>query len=172
MPDKPNQQGRQTTFRESDGRIVPYPAEGQSVREKPSNAGVGKAARPLRDPDQTPPVLSDGISVLTRLDRIHQRAESQPEAVFNNLFSLLNVQLLWHAFRRMKRGKAPGVDHVTLEDYEQNLRGNLQDLLRRLHRGSYRPHPACVRTFPKGMGKRVRWVSLAWKTSSSNALSS
>ncbi len=77
--------------------------------------------------------------MLTRLDHIHQRAESQPEAVFNNLFSLINYQLIWHAFRRLKRGKAPGVDNVTLEDYEEDLRANLQDLLQRLHRGNYRP---------------------------------
>ena len=91
--------------------------------------------------------------MLTRLDHIHQRAESQPEAVFNNLFSLLNYQLLWHAFRRLKRGKAPGVDSVTVEDYEENLQGNLQDLLQRLHRGNYRPQPSLRKNIPKGNGK-------------------
>jgi len=46
--------------------------------------------------------------VLTRLDCITHRAETQPEAVFNNLFSLLNFELLGLAFRRLKRGKVPG----------------------------------------------------------------
>ena len=119
MPDKPNTQGRQMTFRESDGRIVPTKPDRQSGGPKPGNAGVGKAARPSRDSDRAPPVLSDGPSVLTRLDRIHQRAESHPEEVFNNLFSLLNYQLLWHAFRRLKRGKTPGIDRVTVEAYEE-----------------------------------------------------
>jgi group II intron reverse transcriptase/maturase len=91
--------------------------------------------------------------VITRLDRIHQRAETQPEAVFNNLFSLLNHQLLWHAFRRLKRGKVPGVDGVTLEAYEENLRENLQVLLQQLHRGSYRPQPSLRKDIPKGNGK-------------------
>ena len=129
MPNKPNQQGRQTTLRESDGRIVPTKLDTHSSGTKPGNAGVGKAARPLGDSDRTSPVRSDGSSVLTRLDHIHQRAETQPEEVFNNLFSLLNHQLLWHAFRRLKRGKAPGVDNVTLEDYEEDLQANLRDLL-------------------------------------------
>ena len=133
MPDKPNQQGRQTTFRESDGCIVPTPAEDQSAREKPGNTGAGKSARPTRDSDRTPAVRSDGTTVLTRLDRIHQRAESQPEAVFDNLFSLLNLSLLRRAFRRLKQGKAPGVDGVTLEDYEEHLWENLHSLLERLH---------------------------------------
>lgn len=153
MPDKPNQQGRQTTFRESDGRIVPMKLDCQSRGTKPGNSGGGKAARPLRDPDRAPTVLRDGPSVLTRLDHIHQRAETHPAEVFNNLFSLLNYKLLWQAFRRLKRGKAPGVDNVTLEDYEEDLRANLQDLLQRLHRGSYRPHPSLRKDIPKGNGK-------------------
>jgi RNA-directed DNA polymerase len=109
------------TFKESDGRIVPLKSGDQSDGMKPSNIGAGKAARPLRDPDRAPSVLRDGPTVLTRLDHIHQRAESQPDAVFNNLFSLLNYELLWFAFRRLKRGKAPGVDGVTLEDYEARI---------------------------------------------------
>ena len=113
------------TLRESDGRIIPTKLDYQSSGTKPGNAGVGKAARPLRDPDRAPPVLRDGASVLTRLDHIHQRAEAQPEEVFTNLFSLLNEQLLWHAFRRLKRGKAPGVDNVTLEDYEEDLQAKI-----------------------------------------------
>lgn len=141
------------TFRESDGRIVPQPAEVQSAGEKPSNIGAGKATRPLHDSDRAPPVLRDGSSVITRLDQIHQRAESQPNTVFNNLFSLLNDELLQLAFCRLKRGKAPGVDGVTLEDYESNLRENLQSLLQRLHRGSYRPQPSLRKNIPKGDGK-------------------
>jgi group II intron reverse transcriptase/maturase len=120
---------------------------------KPSNIGAGKAIRPVHDPDRAPPVLRDGPSVITRLDQIHQRAVTQPNAVFNNLFSLLNYELLWFAFRRLNRGKAPGVDGVTLEDYEANLQDNLQDLLQRLHRGSYRPQPSLRKNIPKGNGK-------------------
>jgi len=70
MPDKLNKQGRQKTFRESDGCKVPMKPEDQSGGPKPGNAGVGKAARPSRDSDRTSPVLSDGHSVLIRLFRI------------------------------------------------------------------------------------------------------
>jgi hypothetical protein len=65
------------TFRESDGRIVPKPAEVQSAGEKPSNIGAGKAARKLRDWDRAPSVLRDGLTVIIRLDQIHQRAATQ-----------------------------------------------------------------------------------------------
>jgi RNA-directed DNA polymerase len=153
MPDKLNKQGRQMTLRESDGYIVPPKLEDQSSGQKPGNTGVGKAARPSRDSDRTSPVRSGGPSVITRLDRITQRAKSHPTEVFNNLFSLLTIELLWHAFRRLKRGKVPGVDGVTVEAYEENLRENLEGLLQRIHRGSYRPQPSLRKNIPKGNGK-------------------
>jgi len=127
--------------------------EDQSSRTKSGNADEGKAVRISRDSDRAPTVLRDGLSVLSRLDRISQRAKTHPEEVFNNLFSLLNYELLWYAFRRLKRGKTPGVDGVTVEDYEENLRDNLRGLLERLHRGSYCPQPSLRKNIPKGNGK-------------------
>ena len=153
MLEKWNKRRQQMTPRESDDRIVPLKPEVQSGGVKPGNAGAGKAVGPSRDSELTPAVPSDGTSVLTRLDRITQRAESQPEEVFNNVFSALNYELLWYAFRRLKRGKTPGIDGVTVEDYEENLEANLRDLLERLHRGSYRPQPSLRKNIPKGNGK-------------------
>lgn len=91
--------------------------------------------------------------MLTRLDRITERAEQQPEATFNNVFSLLNYELLWLAFRRLKRNKAPGADGVTVDQYEKHLQENLLDLEARLHRRTYRPQPSLRREIPKGNGK-------------------
>jgi len=71
MPDEPKQQGRQTTLRESDGRIVPTTLDYQSSEQKPSNTGAGKAARILRDSDRAPSVLRDGTAVIIRLGRSH-----------------------------------------------------------------------------------------------------
>jgi len=66
------------TFRESDGRIVPQPAEDQSAGEKPGNSGPGKAARVSRDPDRTSPVLSDGTAMIRRPGHITtERRERQ-----------------------------------------------------------------------------------------------
>ncbi|WP_345689822.1 group II intron reverse transcriptase/maturase, partial [Novipirellula caenicola] len=88
-----------------------------------------------------------------RLDRITTRAEGNAAATFSNLFSLLNTELLFYAFRRLKRDKAPGIDGVTVDDYEENLQGNLQALEDRIHRGNYRPQPSLHRDIPKGEGK-------------------
>ena len=123
MPTEPQRRERQMTLWESDGRIVPLKPEVQSGGSKPGNAGAGKAAKPTRGPDRAPTVLRDGHSVLTRLDLITKRAEPDQAATFNNLYTLLNYELLWLAFRKLKRDKAPGVDGVTVDQYEAELAG-------------------------------------------------
>jgi len=153
MPDKLQKQGRQMTLWESDGCIVPQQLADQASETTPGNSGRGKASRPSRDPDQTPSTPSGGDSVLNRLDRITMRAEQKPEETFNNLFSLLTYELLWHAFRKLRRGKAPGVDGVTVDQYEEHLQANLRDLESRLHSQGYRPQPSERRDIPKGNGK-------------------
>jgi len=153
MPDKPKQQGRQMTLRESERCIVPQTLEDQSSETKSGNSGEGKAAGPSRDSKPTSPTHGGGNSVLDRLERITCRAISRPHEAFNNVFTLLTVELLWYAFRRLKRGKASGVDGVSMEDYEENLQSNLLDLQQRLHRGSYRPRPSVRKDIPKGNGK-------------------
>jgi group II intron reverse transcriptase/maturase len=137
----------------SDSRIVPQQPTCQVGETKPGNAGGGKAAKLSRERDQTPAGRSDGTPVHLRLDRITERAEQHPEERFNNLYSLLTYELLGQAFRRLQRDKAPGVDGVTVDQYEANLRDHLQDLATRLHRQSYRPQPSLRREIPKGDGK-------------------
>ena len=117
----------------------------------------------------TPTAPSDGHSVLDSTGSHHQASGNAPgRGTFNNLYSLLNYELLWYAFRKLKRDKAPGVDGVTVDQYEENLQENLQDLVTRLHRGAIDPSPACVATSRKGMARRGRWASPAWKTRSFN----
>ncbi len=137
----------------SDDRIEPLKREDPSRGSKPGNAGAGKAVRPSRGPNDPPTARSGGTSVHDRLERITQRAETHPKEVFNNLFSLLTLELLGDAYRKLKRDKAPGVDGVTVNHYEANWQGHLQDLIARLHRGAYRPQPSLRRDIPKGNGK-------------------
>jgi len=153
MPTEPQRRERQMTLWESDSCIVPQQRADQVRETRPGNAGGGKAAGLTRDTDRTSTVHSDGPSVLTRLDRITERAERDREATFNNVYSLLTYELLWYAFRKLKRDKAPGVDGVTVAHYEEHLEENLRDLETRLHRQRYRPRPSLRREIPKGNGK-------------------
>jgi group II intron reverse transcriptase/maturase len=137
----------------SDSRIVPLKCTDQVYESKLSNVSAGKAIKLSRETDRTRTLHSDGIDVLKRLDRISDRAKSQREEKFNNLFSLLTVDLLRQAFHKLERGKASGIDGQTVEQYEANLEGNLLDLETQLHRQSYRPHPSLRKEIPKGNGK-------------------
>ena len=91
--------------------------------------------------------------MLTRLNYITERAQEHTGEVFNNLYHLLNYELLWYAFRKLKSNKAPGNDGVTVEDYEAHLQENLGDLADRLKRQAYRPQPSLRRNIPKGENK-------------------
>jgi len=93
MPAKLNRQQRQMTLWESDDCIVPL---------TPGNAGRGKAVRPARESSRPPAAHRSRVPVNDRLDRITLRAEDDKAATFNNLFSLLNIELLFYAFRKLK----------------------------------------------------------------------
>lgn len=137
----------------SDSRIVPQKRTVQVRETKLGNASEGKATKLSREKDRTRPLHSDGIDVTKRLDRISDRAKSHREESFNNLFSLLDVDLLRQAFQKLERGKASGIDGQTVEQYGANLESNLLDLATRLHRQSYRPNPSLRKEIPKGNGK-------------------
>jgi RNA-directed DNA polymerase len=153
MPNKPKQRERQIAFWESDDRIVPKRRDSQSRQTKLGNASGGKAVKLTRSSDRAVSVHRDGEPLLTRLECITIEATRDEATRFNNLFSLLNYELLYEAYCQLKRGKAPGVDGRTLEDYGQNVIANLRSLVDRLHRGSYRPQPSLRRDIPKGNGQ-------------------
>lgn len=77
----------------------------------------------------------------TALKLITRMAEGDPTLRFTTLIHHLNVNNLMQCFRELKRNKAPGVDGVTLEDYEKNLKQNLTELVARMKAWRYRPQP-------------------------------
>lgn len=69
----------------------------------------------------------------------------------------VSKRVVWEAYLRVKANKgAPGVDGVTIERYEQNLKNNLFKLWNRLSSGSYFPAPVKAVPIPKAGGKGVR----------------
>lgn len=69
---------------------------------------------------------------------------------------VISKQLVWKAYQRVKANRgAAGVDGVTLEIFEQNLKGNLYKIWNRMSSGSYFPPPVRLVEIPKdGGGKR------------------
>jgi group II intron reverse transcriptase/maturase len=89
----------------------------------------------------------------TKLNLITRRAKEDKSCKFNNLMHLVNFKNLEECFRRLKKGKATGVDGTTIEEYEKNLRENLESLIKRMKKMSYRPQPVRRVYIPKDNGK-------------------
>ena len=69
----------------------------------------------------------------------------------------ISKRVVWEAYLRVKANKGVvGVDGVTIEQYEQDLKNNLLELWNRLLSGSYFPPPVKAVPIPKGGGKGVR----------------
>jgi RNA-directed DNA polymerase len=91
------------------------------------------------------------------LTRIGEKARQEPDLVFTSLYHHVSDRDNLHAcFQRMERDKAPGVDGVTKEQYEEDLEGNLQDLESRLKRLGYRPQPVRRKRIPKPGSTKTR----------------
>ena len=93
-------------------------------------------------------------SVSPGLERVRQAARQRKKEKFTALLHHISVDLLRDAFLALKRRAAPGVDGITWQDYEANLEGNLQNLHRSVHCGSYRAMPVKRRFIPKPDGKQ------------------
>jgi RNA-directed DNA polymerase len=69
----------------------------------------------------------------------------------------ISKQMVWEAYLRVSANKgAAGVDGVTIEQYEQNLKNNLFKLWNRMSSGSYFPPPVKAVEIPKAAGRGVR----------------
>ena len=137
-------------FEKSDARMVPRkspnawvtPAEGMEGR----GAAEGKLAQGNTSRSQS------RSNVLTRLERVGQRASEKKEK-FTNLLCHLKVPLLAEAYQRLRKNAASGVDGETWNSYGVDLDARLLDLESRIHRGSYHPWPVRRVHIPKGDGR-------------------
>lgn len=97
--------------------------------------------------------MPDQTTVHTSLQGIANKAASQPNYRFRNLYGLLNEDLLLDSWALVRQDAALGVDRVSAQDYEQDLAANVQDLVTRLKEKRY--HAKLVRRsyIPKADGK-------------------
>jgi group II intron reverse transcriptase/maturase len=92
-------------------------------------------------------------SVQTSLQAIALKAEKQPGYRFQNLFGMLNEELLKDSWRYIRKDAAYGIDRVSADEYEQNLDENIHQLVEDLKRKRYRAKLVLRRYIPKGNGK-------------------
>lgn len=68
---------------------------------------------------------------------------------------------VWEAYQKVKANKgAPGVDKVTLKEFEKDLQNNLYRLWNRLASGSYFPPPVLAVEIPKSHGEGTRMLGV------------
>lgn len=94
----------------------------------------------------------DGSPWATKLQRIGERSAQNKEGVFNNLGHILCVEMLRALYHQLDGVKAVGIDGVTKANYGADLERNLDDLMKRIRRGQYRPQPARITEVPKEDG--------------------
>jgi len=92
-------------------------------------------------------------SVLTSLQAIAKKASERPEYRFRDLFRLLNEEMLRDSWRDIRKSAAYGVDRVSAAEYEQDLDGNIHQLVDELKRKRYRAKNVRRVYIPKGNGK-------------------
>lgn len=89
----------------------------------------------------------------TKLERISQLSKENPEMVFTSIGHLIDKELLRECHKKMDGDKAVGIDGVTKEEYGRKLEENLDRLVERLKKKSYKPQPARRVEIPKDNGK-------------------
>ena len=138
--------------RKSDELIVP---------RKPANKTsevvaelVEEGVQPRATANTAPPAgLSAGFRDVP-LAGCTSTAKRNKKQTFNNLFSLIDEELLVTSFKPTQRQSAAGCDGVTWQAYEQTLPSNIQALLLSLKLGRYRPKPARRVFIPKEDGSQ------------------
>jgi len=137
----------------SDNLVVPA--------RPPNNAGElvaevveGRRLAEGNTDSSTRPGRSAGHGVPSGLDRVREVARRDKDARFTALLHHVDLARLWAAYVAINPKAAPGADQVTWDAYGQDLRENLEDLLRRVHSGAYRASPSRRVYIPKPDGRQ------------------
>jgi RNA-directed DNA polymerase len=77
----------------------------------------------------------------SKINTIAEIAQKRKNYKFTSLGYLLDEEYLAECFRELKRRAAPGVDRVTVSQYENKISLNLRELVERLKSREYRPKP-------------------------------
>jgi group II intron reverse transcriptase/maturase len=143
----------------SDSPVVPTNSPNKATRVA-AEVGEERGLAEGNTDSTTRPGHRAGSDVPNGLDRVREAARRDKEARFTALLHHVDLDRLWAAFVAINPLAAPGVDKVTWDAYGQDLRANLEDLLRRVHSGAYRASPSRRVYIPKADG-RLRPLGIA-----------
>jgi RNA-directed DNA polymerase len=89
----------------------------------------------------------------TKLKRLRLRSTENSGCEMQWVMPLFSVEGFKYWFRQLDGKKAVGIDGITKETYGENLESNIDDLITRMKRFSYRPGAVREVLIPKGDGK-------------------
>jgi len=91
---------------------------------------------------------------LKAIQTIALKAKEYPKCKFTSLMHLLTEDFLNECFRELKKNKSPGIDGITVGEYEKQLDENITDLVARLKAKQYKPKPVKRVYIPKPNGDK------------------
>jgi RNA-directed DNA polymerase len=94
-----------------------------------------------------------GETVRTSLQGIANKAKADPKHRFQDLFGMIDKEMLLDSWKYLNKNAARGVDKVSAQEYEQNLVGNVECLVERLKEKRYRAKLVRRQYIPKANGK-------------------
>jgi RNA-directed DNA polymerase len=103
---------------------------------------------------------SGSQDISTKLQRIAKLAKEIRGATLKTLAHHIDVDWLREAYRRTRKGGAPGVDGVSAKQFAEHLEDNLQSLLERAKSGRYWAPPVRRVHIPKGDGSATRPIGI------------
>lgn len=145
--------GHEKSERRSKSDEVGEPTQG-TRRSKERRRSMGLLERKMSE------TQSSAVTISTKLQRIAELARSRPELAFTALAHHMDLAWMREAYRRTRKGGAPGVDGQSAEQYEERLEENLLSLLGRAKSGTYRAPPVRRVHIPKGDGSQTRPIGV------------
>ena len=93
-------------------------------------------------------MLGHNVKVQTSLQAIALKAEKLPGYRFQNLYGMLNEEMLKDCWRFIRKDAAFDIDRVSADEYEQNLDENIHQLVEDLKQKRYRAKLVLRRYIP------------------------
>lgn len=78
-----------------------------------------------------------------------------------NIASYINKETLMASHKQMDRNKAKGIDGVSKDEYAKNLEENIENLVKRMKSGSYKPNATRRMYIPKDGSKKMRPLGIS-----------
>ncbi|WP_352420676.1 group II intron reverse transcriptase/maturase [Proteiniborus sp.] len=89
----------------------------------------------------------------TSLQGIARKAKQDSKYKFGNLYTMIDKQALYMAWKNIKKSSSPGIDKETAKEFKGNLDSNIESILTELKSKKYKARLVKRVNIPKGEGK-------------------